>query len=164
MPKTAEQFLPSTVCTVTPETTVAEAAAMMAERNVGDLVVVKDMRPVGILTDRDIAVRAVAAGRSPGRTPVHTIMSWPLITITWDQDIGSAVALMTQHGIRRLPIADEQGRLVPILTLDDLLLLGLDGMPVLTEVLRTQLRCGTGAAARPIGCPGERELEGNWLS
>ncbi len=150
MHPTPDQSLTSTVYTVNPETTVAEAAAMMAERNVGALVVVKDMRPIGILTDRDIAVRAVAARRSPGLTPVDKIMSWPLITITQDQDLGSAVALMTRHGIRRLPIVDEQGRLVSILTLDDLLLLGLDGMPVLTEVLRTQLRSGKGAQRPPL--------------
>src|SRR5579885_2222276 len=151
--------LPPTVYTVTPDTTVVEAAFLMASRRVGDLVVVENMVPVGMVTDRDLVVRVLAAGLDGRATTVRAIMSHPLVTITLEQDLGAAVALMAEQGIRRLPIVDEAGRLASILTLDDLLLMDLSHAPALAQVLRRQLRDGRPdtepAASAALGPPDE---------
>jgi CBS domain-containing protein len=110
------------VITAHPEETVVEAAGRMRRQHVGDVVVTDGQkRPVGILTDRDIVVSAVA--QTPERLPslrVHDIMSAELVTARETDPIERAVGAMRAHGIRRLPVVDVDGELVGILTMDDL--------------------------------------------
>jgi len=104
---------------------VADAARLMREHHVGCLVIVGKeggaIRPVGIITDRDIAVRVVAEGLDPRRTPVACVMGTGVVTIGADESVRRALALMRSHGIRRLPVVDASGMLVGILAADDLL-------------------------------------------
>jgi CBS domain-containing protein len=108
-----------------PEAPVAEAARLMREHHVGDVVVVEKRNgrnlPVGILTDRDIVVAAVAEGRSPEASAVADLMSVDLVCAGEEVDLWEAFRLMQGHGVRRLPVTDRHGALVGILAADDLL-------------------------------------------
>ncbi|MDQ4048922.1 MAG: CBS domain-containing protein [Actinomycetota bacterium] len=100
--------------------TLAEAARVMREADVGPVLVVDDGGAVaGILTDRDIVVRAVADGRDPRSTPVREACSADLVTLTPDGDLDDAARLMREHDVRRLPVVQD-GRPVGILSLGDL--------------------------------------------
>jgi CBS domain-containing protein len=96
-----------------------EAARVMREADVGPVLVVDDGRVAGILTDRDIVVRAIADGRDPQSTPVREACSADLVTLSPDQDIDDAARLMREHDVRRLPVVQD-GRPVGILALGDL--------------------------------------------
>ena len=105
---------------VSPATSVLQAALTMRLANVGAVLVVDDMeRLVGILTDRDIVVRVVATGRLPETTRIYTICSRTLTTISPKAGVAEAVRLMREKAIRRLPVVDEEGRVVGILSLGD---------------------------------------------
>ena len=102
-----------------PDEILARAAARMRDLNVGSLPVCKDGRLVGVLTDRDVAVRAVANGLDP-QTSVRSVMS-RLVTYCFDdQDQEVAASLMETNRIRRLPVLDRHERLVGIVSLGDL--------------------------------------------
>lgn len=105
--------------------TVSEAAKLMRECHVGDLVVMQDkeprQKPVGIITDRDIAIEIVAAGVDPEFVTVGDAMSYRLATIAENAEITAAVELMREKKVRRLPVVDEQGLLVGIITSDDVI-------------------------------------------
>jgi CBS domain-containing protein len=114
------EVMTASVVTAEPATPVREVAALMRERNVGSVVLVRDGTPVGIVTDRDLAVSVLADGRS---AEDHAIdhASVPVIVGAPDMDVTDACELLVRHGIRRLPIADVgSDRLLGIVTLDDL--------------------------------------------
>lgn len=99
--------------------TIAYAARRMAEDDVGALPILSSGELVGIVTDRDVAVRAVAAGiRSDA--PIHRIMSEQVATCSPDDDIETALLLMAREQIRRMPVCDERNRVVGIVALADL--------------------------------------------
>ncbi len=154
--ETGKEGLTPLVYTVTPEATVWEAAELMRRRGVGDLVVVEDLKPVGILTDRDIVLRVTAAGLSPLDLPVRDVMSAQPVTVPREMEIGEGIALMARHGIRRLPIVDERGRLVSILTLDDILLLQLDDPCEVRNIVRRQLSVADAPTSVPKSTPPTR--------
>lgn len=97
-------------------------ARRMAERRVGTLIVLDDAkRPFGLLTDRDLVLRVLAAGENPVTTTVRDVMTREPKTITEDSPIESALALMRPGSFRRLPAVDRDGKLVGIVSLDDIL-------------------------------------------
>lgn len=98
---------------------VAEAARQLRDGDFGSVLVLGDGRVEGIVTDRDIAVRAVAEGRDPESTQVSEISSTGVATMEPSQSIEEAVQIMREHDIRRLPVV-ENGRPVGILSLGDL--------------------------------------------
>jgi CBS domain-containing protein len=98
--------------------TIMEAACAMRDNDIGDVVVLDNGRLCGIVTDRDIVVRALAAGCDPNRTSVGEICSRALVTLAPEDSTGQAVRVMREHAIRRLPIEDG-GRVVGIVTLGD---------------------------------------------
>jgi CBS domain-containing protein len=104
--------------TVRPEDTIKRAASLMQAVDVGPLPVCDGERLVGIITDRDIAVRAVAAGRDPS-TLVREAMTTEIVYVRADQDVDDAIELMQRHEVRRLPVI-EAGRLVGMVSLADL--------------------------------------------
>lgn len=112
--------------------TVMEAAQSMRRHDIGDVVVMDDGRLCGILTDRDIVVRALAEGKDPARTKVGDICSRELITVSADRSVGEAVRLMREHAIRRLPV-EERGRIIGMLSLGDLAL-DIDRRSALAEI------------------------------
>ena len=106
--------------TVAPGDTIRFAAEKMEALDVGSLPVCDGERLVGVLTDRDIAIRAVASGRDPNRTAVIETMTPELVYGRAEQAIEEAVELMREHEIRRLPVVDDSRRLVGIVALADL--------------------------------------------
>lgn len=107
--------------TVTPTMTIEQAARRMRDAGIGNVVVLNGEQITGILTDRDIVVRAVAEGWNPSDTPVGEVASQDLTTISPDDTIDDAVILMRERSIRRLPVV-EHGRPVGIVSLGDLAL------------------------------------------
>ena len=106
---------------VSPTQTIRDAARMMAELDAGALPVQHDDRLVGMITDRDIAVRAVAQGKSPD-TPVRDVMSRELLYCFDDQEIEDVARNMGQVKVRRLPVLNRDKRLVGIVSIGDLAL------------------------------------------
>ncbi len=104
--------------TVRPDDTVKRAASIMQAIDVGPLPVCDGDRLVGIITDRDITVRAVAAGRDPSSTPVREVMTPDIVHVRADQDVDEAIELMRRHEVRRLPVVDD-GHLVGMVALAD---------------------------------------------
>ncbi|HUF35574.1 MAG TPA: CBS domain-containing protein [Gemmatimonadales bacterium] len=111
------------VVTVRPDNPVQEAARLMRTRNVGAVVVVSDGSPVGLLTDRDIAIEVVARGRDSTTTRVGDVMKKHPTVIREDTTIFAAARVFSQKGVRRLPVVNGAGALVGIVSLDDLLML-----------------------------------------
>ena len=107
--------------TVEPSATVAEAARVMKQEDVGPVPVVENGdRLAGIVTDRDVVLRVVAEGRDPQATNVGEIMSRDLATVDPDQPLDEALRLMARHQVRRLPVCEEDGRLVGIVAQADI--------------------------------------------
>jgi CBS domain-containing protein len=105
---------------VRPDATLQEAANKMRSLDVGPLPVSDGDKLVGMLTDRDITVRATAEGLDPKQTRVREVMSKELITIVEDQDVEEAAKLMQSKQIRRIPVLSRDKRLVGMLSLGDL--------------------------------------------
>lgn len=105
----------------------SKAAALMRQNHIGDVLVVEKkndvMMPVGIVTDRDVVVEIVAPGLDPKVITVGDIMLPVIFTIDEEAGIFDAIRLMSDKGVRRLPVVKKDGGLTGIITLDDLLLL-----------------------------------------
>ncbi len=145
---------PTDAVTVPEGTPVSEAAKLMRERSVGSVLVHKpdDPRrlPTGILTDRDIVVRAVAAGADVGKITVESIMSQPVICGRYGQDPMTLLERMRKHGVRRLAMLNYEGGLGGIASLDDLWThLGEQFGAVIGIVGHEQLRERLGVSAGP---------------
>ena len=110
------------VVTVGPRAPIRTAAGLMREHNVGALVVATGDRPVGIITDRDIALALCERGFSTDES-VQRVMSCPVETLRAEDGIYDAAHRMMELGVRRLPVVDEAGRMVGLVSLDDLLLM-----------------------------------------
>ena len=104
---------------VSSSTSVAEAAQLMKSEDVGSLPVTDGDRLVGVVTDRDIVVRVVAEGKDVQSSTVGEIASRELVTVDPQQDLDEALRLMAKHQVRRLPVVEEDGRLVGILAQAD---------------------------------------------
>ena len=100
--------------TVQPDATLGEVAVLMKQEDCGSIPVVEDGRLVGIVTDRDIVIRGVAAGSDPKTQRVSTVMSADPVTIRPDDDLADAEKVMADRQIRRLPVV-ENGKLVGII-------------------------------------------------
>ncbi len=107
--------------TVEPSATAVDAARVMKQEDVGPVPVVESGdRLAGIVTDRDLVLRVVAEGRDPQATTVGEIMSRDLATVDPDQPLDEALRLMARHQVRRLPVCEEDGRLVGIVAQADI--------------------------------------------
>src|SRR3954468_4036518 len=114
------EIMTRNVRVVSPDRTIQEAARLMDEMNVGVLPVCDGRRLRGMVTDRDITVRATAAGLPPDTTRVRDIMSDNVWWCFDDDDVNHIVELMSDHQIRRLPVVDHDKHLVGIVALGDL--------------------------------------------
>ncbi len=106
------------VWTIAPDQTVFEALRLMAEKDIGALVVVQDGRIVGVLSERDYARKVILVGKSSKETLVSEIMTTPVTTIHPDQTVEEAMEMMTHHHVRHLPVV-ENDQLVGILSIGD---------------------------------------------
>src|SRR5919201_6138069 len=121
MARSVRDVMTPSVRTVSPTQSLVEAAEVMKGEDVGSVPVEEEGRLAGILTDRDIVVRAVAERRDPQAMKVAEIASRELVTVDPEQDLDEALALMARHQVRRLPVVEE-GRLVGMLAQADVAL------------------------------------------
>jgi CBS domain-containing protein len=102
---------------------IATAADRMRQRTVGSLIVVNGSKqPIGIVTDRDLVIRALADDKDVNLTPVIEVMTPDVVVATGDTSISAALRLMRDGPFRRLPVVDNEGVLVGLVTLDDILM------------------------------------------
>jgi CBS domain-containing protein len=127
---------------IAPEASIYEAAEKMSHLDIGPLPVCDGERLVGMLTDRDITVRAVAAGHDPRMTHVRDIMTPDVVYGFEDQDVQDAARLMEQYQIRRLPVLNRSKQLVGMVALGDLAV-HTGTRPVAAEVLEQVSEPGT---------------------
>jgi CBS domain-containing protein len=126
------------------DNSVKQAAQLMREYHVGDLVVVDQSNggrvPCGILTDRDVVVGVVAKGLDPEALKVGEVM-WPELVMARETDgVSETIELMRAKGVRRVPIVDERGALVGIVTADDILDLLAEEMTALAKMVSREQR------------------------
>ncbi len=136
------------VIQVGPETTVFEIADAMDEHSVGCVVVTDEaQRPLGIVTDRDLVRRVVAPGRDPEKTRARDVMSGDVATASAEERLPSVIEIMRARGIRRLPLI-EDGRLVAIVALDDIVAELVSDLWNVSEGARIDLRDSQRTARR----------------
>ena len=123
--QTVQEAMTSNPTAITPETTVQEAAQLMKSEDVGALPIVEDGRLSCVITDRDLAIRGVAGGLDAA-TSVRELASKDVVTIDPQQSLDEAARLMAEHQIRRLPVVEEDGRLVGMLAQADVAAAGHD--------------------------------------
>jgi CBS domain-containing protein len=128
-----------TIYTATSQEAARAGAVRMADKGVGSLVVVdEDGRPIGMVTDRDVAVRLVAKGLDADETPIGGIMSIPVHSVEEETPIESALGAMAGAGVRRSVVLDAEGKLVGILALDDVLELLVEETKAVGALIRSQ--------------------------
>ncbi len=134
---TVADLMRTEVVTASRESSVTEVATAMRDENVGSVVVVEDGAPIGLVTDRDVAVRIAADQLDPGEMTAEGVMTGDLVTVESDIGMFDLCATMGEEGVRRMPVV-EDGRLVGIVTLDDLTRLLTDELGNLAEVIETE--------------------------
>lgn len=117
--KIREIMTPDAQC-IGPDESLVDAAGLMRQLDVGVLPVCEDGDVIGMITDRDITVRAVADARNPADTTVREIMSPGSVCVHDDQDVAEAVRVLERHQIRRVPVLNREQRLVGIVSLGDI--------------------------------------------
>jgi CBS domain-containing protein len=119
MAKTVREAMTTNPCTIDADKPAAYAARMMRDEDVGIAPIVEGDRLVGVLTDRDIAVRVVAEGLDPDRVKVSEVASRDVVTLDPNQDLDEALRLLARHQVRRLPVVEEDGRVVGVVAQAD---------------------------------------------
>lgn len=112
------EVMSTDVQTISPDDIIEEAAQEMRDGDFGLVPVVEDEELVGVVTDRDIAIRAVAEGKDPS-TPVSEVMSEGVVWVNEDDSVEDAARIMSEHQIRRLPVVDSEQHIVGIVSLGD---------------------------------------------
>ena len=122
--KTAAQILKSkpdqTLYAIAPEASVYDAVQLMAAKNIGALLVTENEKIVGIISERDYARKIVLLGRSSKETVARDIMTTPVMYVRPDQTNEECMALMTDNRLRHLPVIDDAGKLIGIVSIGDL--------------------------------------------
>ncbi|UGY94382.1 CBS domain-containing protein [Streptomyces gobiensis] len=119
MAQFVREVMTPTVTSVRPDASLVEAAQLMRVQDIGDVLVAKEGQLIGVLTDRDIVMRAVADGVDPLTVSCQSVCTPKPITVSPDDEVTVAINLMRTHAVRRLPVA-EAGRPLGIVTLGDL--------------------------------------------
>ena len=120
---TASSLMTPNPACCTPETTIQAVAQLMVQHDCGEIPVVgvgDDGRIVGVITDRDIVCRVVASGGNPGEALVEDSMTQPPVTVDLDTSLEDCLELMETHQIRRVPVVDDDGRCVGIVSQADI--------------------------------------------
>jgi CBS domain-containing protein len=120
MAKSIRDAMTANPCSIDADKTVAYAAKMMKDEDVGLAPIVEGDQLIGTVTDRDIAIRVVAAGKDPTSTTVREIMTKQIVTIDPQQNLDEARRLMAQHQVRRLPVIEEDGKLIGVVAQADI--------------------------------------------
>jgi CBS domain-containing protein len=119
MGQSIRDVMTSDPCSIDVGKSVAYAAKMMRDEDVGLAPIVEGDKLIGMLTDRDIAIRIVAEGRNPDQVTVGEVASTQVVTIDPQQELDEALRIMAMHQVRRLPVVEEDGRLVGVVAQAD---------------------------------------------
>ena len=119
MGKSVHEIMTPNPCAIDADKPVAYAAKMMKDENVGLAPIVEGERLIGMLTDRDIVTQVVAESRDPQSVTVREVASTNLVTIDPQQSLDEALRLMASNQVRRLPVVEEDGRLVGVVAQAD---------------------------------------------
>jgi CBS domain-containing protein len=119
MGQSIKDVMSANPCTIDADKSVAYAAKMMRDEDVGLAPVVEGDKLIGMLTDRDIAIRVVAEGKNPEQVKVAEVASKQVVTIDPQQDLDEALRIMAKHQVRRLPVVEEDGKLVGVVAQAD---------------------------------------------
>jgi CBS domain-containing protein len=126
------------VIVVTPELPVVDIARLMEETNLGCVIVSEGEKPVGIITDRDLVLRVMAARRDPTETLAMEIMSRDLIVLKNNMGLYEAMDHMRDKGVRRMPVVDDEGKLQGIITVDDIIRLLVEEMNCIACIIQSE--------------------------
>ena len=126
------------IVTAQHDTSVSELAQKMRDESVGSVVITNDASPIGIVTDRDLTMRVLAEEMSPDGQTAKDVMSTDLCKVGPEDGFYSAAQVMSEHGVRRLPVCDENGELTGIITADDMTELLADEHQHLASVIQAQ--------------------------
>jgi CBS domain-containing protein len=119
MSQRIREIMTESVVKLPSSATLFQAARQMRDADVGSVVVEDEGRVVGLVTDRDLVVRALADGRDPETTPLSEVASTNLVTVSPDDDMDLAIEIMIERSLRRVPVL-ERGKIVGIVSLGDL--------------------------------------------
>jgi len=119
MGKSIHEVMTQNPCAIDADQPVSYAAKMMKDEDVGLAPIVEGERLIGTLTDRDITVRVVAEGRDPQTVKVREVASTDVVTVDPQQNLDEVLTLMARHQVRRLPVVEEDGRLVGVVAQAD---------------------------------------------
>jgi CBS domain-containing protein len=133
-----EHLLTRPVSALPVSATCAEAARRMRRQNIGSVVIEDAGAPIGILTDRDLAVRIVAEERDPAKVLVGSVMSKFPAFLAAHRTLDEALEAMREMGVRRLPAVNDGGRVIGMLSLDDVLIALSDQMSQVKALLRAE--------------------------
>ena len=139
MAQIVRDIMTKDVQTVTPETTLREATQILKNRDIGSVPVVEGRKVVGVITDRDIAIRGVAEGLDPASTKASEAMSKEVVAVQETDDLQEAERIMHDQQIRRLPVINEQNELV--------------GYLAMAKVARTESPAQTGKVIQGVSQP-----------
>lgn len=109
------------VVSVSPHTTIGFVSDLMKQKKIGCVIITENHKPVGIVTDRDLAIRVDLTNNETSSHEISTIMTTDVSTIRKDTGIFEAVQVMKSSKVRRLPVVDMSGRLVGLITVDDII-------------------------------------------
>jgi CBS domain-containing protein len=126
MGKSVREAMTANPCAIDRDKNVSYAAQMMRDEDVGIAPIVEGDQLVGVVTDRDIAIKVVAEGKDPKSVCALEIASTNLVTVDPAQDLEEALRLMAKHQVRRLPVVEEDGKLVGVLAQADIARTGSD--------------------------------------
>ena len=115
-----QEVMSKTAMVIDPNTTIRDVAAKLRAEDIGALPVGENDRLIGLVTDRDIVMRAVAEGKSPANTTARQVMSENVYYCFEDEDVEQAAKVMAERQVRRLPIVNRDKRLVGVVSLADL--------------------------------------------
>ncbi|MFO8011559.1 MAG: CBS domain-containing protein [Dehalococcoidia bacterium] len=119
-----------------PTTSLSDVATIMKESNISTVPVCQDGRILGIVTQRDIIARCVSAALDPATCQAKAFMTEDPVTISPDQDVEEAASIMSREKIRKLPVVDNKGKLVGIVTLNDIAMSYVENTKLLSETMR----------------------------
>ena len=143
-----EEIMSANPACCSPEATVKEAARLMVQRDCGEIPVIDESgKPLGVITDRDIACRVIANGRGPD-TRVRQAMTQPAITVSIDMSVEECCGIMEENQVRRVPVVDAKGACCGMLALADI---ALEGSEQMTAELVRDVSTPTSKELRPVG-------------
>lgn len=134
-----EGLLKRPVETLSPDASCGDAARQMRDCNVGAVVIQDEGRPLGVITDRDLAVRLVAAQLDPEETSIREVMSGDPVFLSRERSVDQLIAAMRDLAIRRVPIVDADGMLEGLVSMDDLVILLAEQLGSIANAIRKEI-------------------------